>query len=97
MRWKDSILCLYLWSTGQARYRLIPVCVKCAALHVGFRPDVFEELIQAVNETRLSPSQLLEWSWHIAKSEIMQSTADSAIMYTNRRNNELGRVHLPQR
>ena len=48
-------------------------------LHVGFRPEVYEESMQAVSETGLTPSQLLDWSWQIAKVEIMRSAVETEI------------------
>jgi hypothetical protein len=48
-------------------------------LHIGLRPEVYAELMQAVNETGLTPSQLLAWSWQIAKFEIMRSMAEVEI------------------
>jgi len=33
----------------------------------------------AVSETGLTPSQLLDWSWQIAKFEVMRSMAEAEI------------------
>ena len=36
--------------------------------------------MQAVNETGLTPSQLLDWGWRIAKFEIVQSMVEAEIL-----------------
>lgn len=48
-------------------------------LHIGLQPGLYAELQHAVNETGLTPSQLLAWSWQIAKYEIMRSAAETEI------------------
>jgi hypothetical protein len=41
-------------------------------LHVGFTPEVYEEIMFVSGETGLTPSQLLASAWQIAKSELMK-------------------------